>query len=245
MGHSGSRGGLRSECLAATYPAACGGCGLNSLPSTKTRTEIKNEVRPSTVRTWLTCWRRTSTQPIDHRMRAVAVERMRTPCATIILARRGFAPHPTRPRREMQSIPPPPAVRLRLHRSRGPPTAMPSKSCGYLLTGNSVENVRRQAAQSNFSCLFYAESFRRERAGGKGSTNPPTRNQEQVSGPTLFPRLFTCHHSHLCVSLGACSSWNTGQQSSIKAAPALSSGRVNEPPARTHRRMSLGRRNAP
>ena len=111
-------------------------------PSTKTRSKIDNEVRPSTVKTWLTFWRRFPTQSIDHRPRALAVNRMRTPYATIILARRSTSLHPTRPRREMQSFPRPRSSRSRSTSSRGPPENNLMNPTPQLLTGTSVEIVR-------------------------------------------------------------------------------------------------------
>ena len=113
------------------------------LSTTKTRSKIKNEVRPSTVKTWLTIWRRLPTQPIDHRPRAHAVKRLRTPYATIILARKSLALHPTRPRREMQSHPQLRSICSRQHQSRAPPQNIRLKTGPLLLTGTSVEVVRQ------------------------------------------------------------------------------------------------------
>ena len=108
-------------------------------PSTRRDAKIDNEVRPSTVKTWLTTWQ-ASAQPIDHRLRALAVNRMRTPCATFILARMTSLAHPTRPCREMQSYPQPRSTHSRFHSARAPP-----QICVVLLTGNSVEVVMRLA----------------------------------------------------------------------------------------------------
>jgi len=61
------------------------------------RNETVNEVRPSTVKTWLTN-RRESTA-CDRSSPAVhVVRRMRTPCATYILARTIHNSRPIRPR---------------------------------------------------------------------------------------------------------------------------------------------------
>jgi hypothetical protein len=114
-----------------------------SNPALKMRSKIDNEVRPSTVKTWLTIWRSSSTQPTDHWLRAVAENRMRTPYATIILARMKKSKlHSTRPRREMQSYPRLQSSRSRLTSGRGPPAKNWMILTPQLLTGNSVELVR-------------------------------------------------------------------------------------------------------
>src|SRR5271169_4620796 len=89
------------------------------------RSKIDNEVRPSTVKTWLTIWRHASTQPTDHWLRVVAENRMRTPYAPNILARINTVCYPTRPRREMQSHPRSQSLRSRFSLSRGPPEINP------------------------------------------------------------------------------------------------------------------------
>jgi hypothetical protein len=106
------------------------------------RSKIDNEVRPSTVKTWLTIWRSFSTRPIDHWLRAVAENRMRTPYATNILARMNVPLYPTRPRREMQSNPRPRSLRSPFLSCRGPPGNNPMIFTRQILTGNSVEIVR-------------------------------------------------------------------------------------------------------
>jgi hypothetical protein len=106
------------------------------------RSKIDNEVRPSTVKTWLTIWRHFLTQPTDHRLRVVAENRMRTPYATNILARINTVLYPTRPRREMQSYPRPRSLRSLFPLSRGPPEINLPTFTRQLLTGNSVEIVR-------------------------------------------------------------------------------------------------------
>src|SRR5450631_452573 len=108
------------------------------------RSKIDNEVRPSTVRTWLTIWRHTSTQPTDHWLRVVAENRMRTPYATNILARMNTVFHPTRPRREMQSYPRHRSFRSLFPLNRAPPEIIRLTFTPQLLTGNSVEIVRSE-----------------------------------------------------------------------------------------------------
>src|SRR5882724_10909638 len=107
------------------------------------RSKIDNEVRPSTVKTWLTIWRHVLTQPTDHWLRVVAENRMRTPYATNILARINTVLYPTRPRREMQSYPRPRSLRSLFPLSRGPPKINLPTFTRLLLTGNSVEFVRQ------------------------------------------------------------------------------------------------------
>lgn len=111
------------------------------------RTKIDNEVRPSTVKTWLTSWRSIPTQPTDHWLRAVAELRMRTPYATIILARMNTLIYPTRPRREMQSNPRHRSLRSTLLSCRGPPGKNTMIFTRQLLTGNSVEIVRAHSCK--------------------------------------------------------------------------------------------------
>ena len=107
------------------------------------RSKIDNEVRPSTVKTWLTIWRHALTQPTDHWLRVVAENRMRTPYATNILARINTMFYPTRPRREMQSYPRPRSLRSLFPLSRAPPKIIRLTFTRQLLTGNSVEIARR------------------------------------------------------------------------------------------------------
>src|ERR1700730_246388 len=109
------------------------------------RSKIDNEVRPSTVKTWLTIWRHVLTQPTDHWLRAVPEDRMRTPYATNILARINTMFYPTRPRREMQSYPRPRSLRSLFPLSRAPPKIIRLTFTRQLLTGNSVEVVRGRA----------------------------------------------------------------------------------------------------
>src|ERR1700736_2217020 len=111
------------------------------------RTKIDNEVRPSTVKTWLTIWRHALTQPTDHWLRVVAENRMRTPYATNILARINTVFYPTRPRRQMQSYPRPRSLRSHSPQSRGPPENNPMILTPQILTGNSVEMVRSRATR--------------------------------------------------------------------------------------------------
>jgi hypothetical protein len=103
------------------------------------RSKIDNEVRPSTVKTWLTIWRHVLTQPTDHWLRVVAENRMRTPYATNILARINSMFYPTRPRREMQSYPRPRSLRSLFPLSRAPPKIIRLTFTHQLLTGYSVE----------------------------------------------------------------------------------------------------------
>jgi hypothetical protein len=113
-----------------------------SNPALKMRSKIDNEVRPSTVKTWLTIWRHVLTQPTDHWLRLVAENRMRTPYATNILARINTVFYPTRPRREMQSYPRPRSLSSLFPLSRAPPEIVRLTFTRQLLTGNSVEIVR-------------------------------------------------------------------------------------------------------
>jgi hypothetical protein len=108
----------------------------------KMRSRIDNEVRPSTVKTWLTIWRHVLTQPIDHWLRVVAEHRMRTLYATNIFARINSMFYPTRPRRQMQSHPRPRSLRSLFSLSRAPPNIIRPTFTRQLLTGNSVEIVR-------------------------------------------------------------------------------------------------------
>ena len=113
----------------------------NALPSTL-RHEIDNEVRPSTVKTWLTTRRLYPHAGDRSSLHAHADNRMRTPCATFILARMRSA-HPTRPCREMQSVTPTRSRSRCAHLARAPPRPMQIHIVALDLTGNSVEVVRR------------------------------------------------------------------------------------------------------
>src|SRR5215469_662137 len=107
--------------------------------------QIGNEVRPSTVKTWLTI-RREPTRVDRSSSRVNAAERMRTPCATYTLARMTTHTHPTRPCREMQSDSPRRSAKQPQPRSRAPPNSRTSINIAQGLTGNSVEIVSHAAA---------------------------------------------------------------------------------------------------
>src|SRR5262249_25681982 len=107
--------------------------------------QIGNEVRPSTVKTWLTI-RREPTRVDRSSSRGNAAQRRRKPCATYTLARMTTHTHPTRPCREMQSDSPRRSAKQPQSRSRAPPRSRTSINIAPGLTGNSVEIVRRHAS---------------------------------------------------------------------------------------------------
>src|SRR5262249_3850226 len=100
------------------------------------------EVRPSTVKTWLTI-RREPTRVDRSSSRVNAAQRVRTPCATYTLARMTTHTHPSRPCREMQSDSLRRSAKQPQPRSRAPPRSRTSINIAPGLTGNSVEIVRR------------------------------------------------------------------------------------------------------
>ena len=108
--------------------------------------EIDNEVRPSTVKTWLAI-RREPLRVDRSSSRINADHRMRTPCAAYTLARTNIHTRSTRPCREMQSDPPRRSPQQRPPRPRAPPRSDPSFNLIVGLTGNSVEIVRRQPSR--------------------------------------------------------------------------------------------------
>src|SRR5215813_13962007 len=103
--------------------------------------QIGNEVRPSTVKTWLTI-RREPTRVDRSSSRVNAAQRVRTPCATYTLARMTTHTHPSRPCREMQSDSLRRSAKQPQPRSRAPPRSRTSINIAPSLTGNSVEIVR-------------------------------------------------------------------------------------------------------
>jgi hypothetical protein len=113
----------------------------NHPPTLSLPQQIGNEVRPSTVKTWLTI-RREPTRLDRSSSRVNAVQRMRTPCATYTLARMTTHTHPSRPCREMQSDSLRRPAGQPQPRSRAPPRSRTSINTAPGLTGNSVEIVR-------------------------------------------------------------------------------------------------------
>src|SRR5215471_16686146 len=111
-----------------------------SQPTVALLHQIGNEVRPSTVKTWLTI-RREPTRVDRSSSRVNAAQRMRTPCATYTLARMTTHTHPSRPCREMQSDSPRRSAKQPQARSRAPPRSRTSINIAPGLTGNSVEIV--------------------------------------------------------------------------------------------------------
>src|SRR6516162_1625623 len=99
-----------------------------------------NEVRPSTVETWLTIRREYSVRARSSHALDV-VQRMRTPCAAYILARTMHKRRPTRPRRDLQSDPRCYPTAPPTPRSRAPPGSVLSIIFTTTLTGNSVERL--------------------------------------------------------------------------------------------------------
>src|ERR1700758_3062332 len=107
--------------------------------------EIDNEVRPSTVKTWLAI-RHEPLRADRSSSRINADQRMRTPCAAYTLARMTSIAHPTRPCREMQSDSPRRSPQQPAPRSRAPPRSESSINLVPGLTGNSVESARTRKA---------------------------------------------------------------------------------------------------
>ena len=109
---------------------------LNTL-STRRDAKIDNEVGPSTVRTWLTCWQRNNTLRNDHLRRGDGRPTNEDTVRDWYLGPQTHPSSATRPCKELQSYPSTRSNRQRLLTCRGPPAAAgPEQSeCHFVLDG--------------------------------------------------------------------------------------------------------------
>lgn len=116
------------------------------------RAKIDNEVGPGTVRTWLTICRTTQATAPDPRPARATLYESGHRARLCILARMPSRLIHNRPCRELQSQP---SSSRRSHRSaaRAPPGRTDQKNFTSLLTGNSVEVVRRLACTRKIHML--------------------------------------------------------------------------------------------
>ena len=158
--------------------------------SRRRNVKIDHEVRPSTVKTWLTSWQipsaadRSSAAPSGRQLNKDTVR------ALNILARTCLSRDPTRPCREMQSDSLPRSRPLRFASARSPPSAREGKNQRSLLTGNSVELVRGGDAMllTALSTLLAPRAHRQVQpwALDPSSTAPPERINHAVSVSRLL-----------------------------------------------------------